>query len=351
MVPHTMRDTYWHEVRSLYGQLIQLPPSERGLELLRDRTTDPEVRVEVERLLGLPRDALTAAEAPLATPPPAPDATDADDLVGITVGTYELIELLGSGRRGAVYRARHTRLGHDLAVRVETGIGTRRGAADPPREHTVTVHDEGQAGPIHWTAMDLVDGHDLAREIAVRMGLDHDAVTILPRPDEPGWASGVARVMAQVATALERAHECGITHGAIHPRNVLLDLSGNAWLTDFGASRSADRGTQPGAFRYRSPAQIRGGATTPSDDIYATGVVLYELLAGRHPFAGRAAHAEIAAIERGVCRRLRSVCRVVPRTLARICDRAMATPTSDRYPTAAALREELERFLTRARGR
>jgi serine/threonine-protein kinase len=197
---------------------------------------------------------------------------------------YRLIERIDEGGAGEVWRGRDERLERDVAVKI-LGEGAdeafrarftdeARRAATVSHPNVVTVFDEGQDGPDAYMVMEYVRGRTL-RDVA----------------EERGALGPVeaARIVAQIADALDAAHAAGVIHCDVKPANVILDERGTAKLTDFGIARAA-RGPAEHELiatpRYIAPERIEGRAPTPANDVYGLGLVAYELIAGRPPFEG-----------------------------------------------------------------
>lgn len=207
-------------------------------------------------------------------------------------GRYELGDLLGSGGMGRVHRATDTRLGRDVAIKIlRVGGGeddatararfkaeaTLAGSLHHPGIAQVYDVGEDDSSPERepFIVMQLVDGIPLSRLLAERGAI---------RPD------GVAKVVAQVADALESAHLAGIVHRDLKPSNIVVTPGGQAVLVDFGIAWSA--GSEPltatgsiiGTAEYCSPEQAAGRPATTRSDLYSLGIVAYHCLTGRSPF-------------------------------------------------------------------
>ena len=169
---------------------------------------------------------------------------------------------------------------------------------------------------------------------------------------QPGgsYARTIARVGLQVADALAHAHGQGILHRDIKPSNLLLDIAGNVWVTDFGLAKADDAddltesGDVVGTARYLAPERFRG-ESGPQSDVYSLGVTLYELLTLRPAFDERDRACLIDQILHTDPPLLRTVEPGIPRDLETIVLKAMARYPADRYVSARALAEDLERFL------
>ena len=213
-----------------------------------------------------------------------------EDSTGIRIGnSYRLTEPIGSGGTGAVWRAVDLDRGVDVAVKllhedlmhqpkaVTRFVQERAILLMLRHPNIVGVRDLLTVGESLGLVMDLVEGGSLRDHLRERG-------TVPP--------SAAATLLAQVASALAEAHRNGVVHRDLKPDNILLDRNGDARLTDFGIARVLDNprlttsGAMVGTANYIAPETIYGGKVTPSVDIYALGVVLYEMIAGQPPYAG-----------------------------------------------------------------
>jgi eukaryotic-like serine/threonine-protein kinase len=241
-------------------------------------------------------------------------------------GRYRLEELLGRGGMGEVWRATDLRLGRAVAIKACLTEPDARFTAEARvmasfhHPGIVNIYDYGD----FYLVMEFVDGQPLS--------------TLLD-DDGPLDSPTTARLLSQVARALQVVHEIGIVHRDVKPSNILVDSAGNARLTDFGVAASGNGGdTVQGTARYMAPEQAMGYPVTPAADIYALGAVGYHCVAGFPPFSGEDAveialhHIQDAPIPlpEGTSPALRN-------TIAR----AMAKDPVDRFPSAAALARAL----------
>ncbi len=201
--------------------------------------------------------------------------------------------------------------------------------------NVVAVYDVGTDGA-PYMVMELIDGRNLAGAIAAEGRLE---------------ATEAARIAADAAAALGAAHARGLVHRDVKPGNVLVGVDGRARVADFGIARATAEdgmtgtGALLGSVEYFSPEQARGEAAGPASDVYALGVVLYEMLTGIRPFTGTTPYA-VATARLGVpAPDPRDVAADIPARLAAIVQRAMAPRAADRYPTAEALRRDLLAWL------
>jgi hypothetical protein len=281
------------------------------------------------------------------------DAAAALTAVEALEGRYELQQPLGSGGMAAVYRAWDRRGQRPCAVKVLADVlahdeafrrrfrheAASAGALTHPR--IVRVFGWGQDGLRQFIAMEYVGGGTL-RERLQRDG---------PLPEAEALA-----IAAEVADALAYAHGRHVVHRDIKPHNILLTEDGHVKVADFGialtlgATALTRSGTVMGSAPYLSPEQARGEVAGPASDLYALGIVLYEMLAGRVPFDGEAPVAVALKHLNEPPRPLRDVRPDVSSETAALVDRLLAKAPQDRYPDAAALAADLHRLAAAAAG-
>ncbi|HEX6736662.1 MAG TPA: protein kinase, partial [Vicinamibacteria bacterium] len=272
---------------------------------------------------------------------------------GTTLGPYEVLGTLGSGGMGAVYRARDTKLGREVAVKVlpptiaadeekrKRFEREARSASALNHPNIVTIHDFGTADRTAYMVMELVDGRTL-REILGR---------------KPMALRPLLRIAAQVADGLARAHSAGIVHRDLKPENIMVTRDGLVKLLDFGLAkfdgaalegrRAGDRPieeqpTQPGLVlgtaSYMSPEQASGSVVDFRSDQFSLGLVLHEMVTGRRAFERPTAVETLSSIIREEAPPLTEA---VPLPLRWAIERCLAKDPADRYASTWDLARDL----------
>ncbi|MGE2836923.1 serine/threonine-protein kinase [Mycobacterium sp. SMC-4] len=266
-------------------------------------------------------------------------------------GRYELRGVLGRGGMAEVRDAWDTRLGRPVAVKmlhpaVSAQPDTRRrfmtearAAALLNHPHVVAVHDQGVDRGRDYIVLERLPGQNLA-DVLARQG---------PLP-----ADHVRAIMTDVLSALGAAHARGVLHRDIKPANLLFTPFGGVKITDFGVAKSADSPQTLtnrvfGTMAYLPADRIAGRPATPSDDLYALGVVAYEALTGRRAYPQDNLAALADAIYAGRVTPLRALRPDVDPTLAATIERAMSPDPRWRFPTAEAMQVALEGAETHPR--
>ncbi len=276
---------------------------------------------------------------------------------GTRLGPYEIVAPLGAGGMGEVYRARDTRLGRDVAIKVlpthlsaNSEVRARfereaRAISQLNDPHICTLHDIGRHEGIDYLVMELLEGETLAHR------LEKEA---LPLTD-------VFRIGTEIASALDRAHRGWIVHRDLKPGNVMLTKSG-AKLMDFGLARATGlapgagaltesptvsrsltaEGTIVGTFQYMAPEQLEGKEADARTDLWALGCVMYEMATGKRAFEGASQASLIAAILKEVPRSMVELRPLTPPALDRIVKRCLAKDPDERFQSARDLAFDLE---------
>jgi TolB-like protein/predicted Ser/Thr protein kinase len=274
---------------------------------------------------------------------------DPGELLG-ELGDYELLEEVGRGGQGVVFRARQKNLNRTVALKV-ISLGQWASKAHLKRfrleaeaaaslEHPgiVPIHEVGERDGSCYFSMKFVEGGQLD-EVARR---------------EPMPIRSAVELIAKVARTVHYAHEHGILHRDIKPGNILLDAKGEPHLTDFGLARLVESESSVthtldvlGTPSYMAPEQAMGNnsAVSSATDVYGLGAVLYQLLTGQPPFAGGATYETIKLLLDTEPRPPRQLNPKIDRDLSTICLKCLEKDPKRRYPSALALAEDLERWL------
>lgn len=224
---------------------------------------------------------------------------NAADGAGKTLGEYQLLEVIGQGGMAVVYRARQSRIDRDVAIKliippyskhpklVKRFEDEARAVARMQHPHILPVLDVGVQDDQPFMVMTYVSGGTLTRRIATSGGMP---------------LTEVVCIASEIAEALDYAHAQGIIHRDVKPGNVLLDAQGHAYLADFGVAllisgKSAEQDQQtPGTYAYMAPEVVYGAPASRASDIYALGMVIFEMLAGKRAYDVREKDELIAAM-------------------------------------------------------
>ena len=222
------------------------------------------------------------------------------DLIGKSIGNYQIIDELGRGGMAIVYRAYQPSLNRYVAIKVlppqlsfdqqfvERFQREAQAAAGLRHPNIVVIHDVGNQDGIYYIVMEYLEGRTLKQLIEQEGSLD---------------AERAARIVEQIAAALDYAHQEGFVHRDVKPSNIFVGQGDHLTLTDFGIVKAASEteqltrtGMLMGTPEYMSPEQAEGGRADRRSDLYALGVVLYQILVGRVPFRGTTPHATLHAV-------------------------------------------------------
>ena len=278
-----------------------------------------------------------------------PAGADAHDPFDAEFGDYELLERIGQGGMGVVFKARQISLNRPVAVkmvragRLATEEDVKRfyneveAIADLDHPQIVPIYEVGKHDGRDYFAMKLIEGTSLA--------------SCLGRfQSDPKRA---ARLMAMVARAIHHAHQRGVLHRDLKPSNILIDAEGQPYVSDFGLAKRikgaadlTESEAMPGTPRYMAPEQASGarGAVTTATDIHGLGAILYAILTGRAPFQGDSVPEVLEQVKNHEPDPPSSINRRVDRDLQTICLKCLEKEPASRYGSALALAEDLERW-------
>jgi serine/threonine protein kinase/Tol biopolymer transport system component len=345
-------------IEKLFHSALKREPAERAAFLVVECGDDDSLRRAVESLLAHHEQAESFIESPATVAASIFEYRKDDVLAGQSIGRYKILELLGAGGMGEVYLAHDISLGRKVALKLLPALYTQdadrlsrfeqeaRTASALSHPNIITIYEIGQVDGYHFIATEYLEGATLRAHLTTTRIKSSEALDMA----------------VQVTSALAAAHAKGIVHRDIKPDNIMVlknDYSlhrenyvkvldfGIAKLTEAG-SVDADAPTKPlintnqgvvlGTVSYMSPEQARAATVDARTDIWSLGVVLYEMLTGKLPFAGETAEDVRAAILRDTVSPLSSE---IPERLKWIVEKALRKDREDRYQTARELLSDL----------
>jgi hypothetical protein len=346
-----------HE-ETLFHRALELPAAERASFLDAECGNDLVLRERVEALLRAHQNPGSFLGQPVLQPTPAVGPADTphtgprpllSNVPGGWIGPYELVEPIGEGGMGVVWKARHRDLKRTVALKM-IRAGAAAGLPDRARfrveaesvarlqhPNIVQLFEVGDHDGLPFVALELVEGGSLAHRLQ-------------GQPLPPVQA---ARLIEMLAQAMHLAHSRNIVHRDLKPANVLLTAEGLPKVTDFGLARQLDTdsgqtesGLIMGTPGYMAPEQASGQAHAvgPAADVWALGAILYECLTGRPPFKGATALETLEQVRNREPVSPRSLNLRVPRDLETICLKCLHKDPARRYSSARELADDLERF-------
>ncbi len=346
-------------VKQLFGEALDIPRGQRAAFLDSTCPGRPDVRRQVEALLeendrlsgflsGSPWDCATViADPSLAGQRIGP---------GARLGRYCIVEPLGAGGMGMVYRAHDEKLDRVVAVKIlMSGVLTSETARSHFRRealalarlnhpHIAALYDVGDQNSIDYIVMECVPGHSLR--------------TVLLSGPLP--VAEATRIALQIAEAMEEAHEQGVIHRDLKPANVMITSKGNVKVLDFGVAKlladtditqSLTDATGPiGTPLYMSPEQALGKSVDKRTDLWSLGALYYELLTGQPPFRADSGVAVLHQVIAGQFPSLRHIRPGLPDEAEHIVNKAMQKDPARRYATAAQMTHDLSGLLAKLSG-
>ncbi|MGQ0766749.1 MAG: serine/threonine-protein kinase [Gemmatimonadota bacterium] len=267
-----------------------------------------------------------------------------------SLGSWRLVDFLGAGGMGEVYRGMHSVTGRVAAVKILTATGRTPSVVERFRNEAriqsglvhpniVTLYEFFEAEGLPCIAMEYVSGETVDHYIQTRGPI--------PVGQALAWFSQVVEAVAYV-------HSRGIVHRDLKTNNIKIDDNGQVRLLDFGIAKSGDSpklttdGSVVGTLHYLSPEQVRSSAATPASDIWALGVVFYEIVTGKVPFAADTLTGVMMRILKGTYEPPSTTGIEVPREVERIISRCLRSEPSQRYPSAGDLLSDVKAAMSPA---
>src|SRR5712691_7538522 len=349
----SLRPDDWSRVREAFEAALALPADARPAYLSRTCGGDAALRQQVEALLASHERAKSFLETPAV--PPLSDAPETTRLEGRHLGSYQLASRIGAGGMGDVYRARDTRLGRDVAIKVlpahvahdpDAPARFEREAhavAALNHPHIVTIFSTEEADGVRFMTMELVEGRTLDQVI-------------------PPTGVALAQffdIAIALADALAAAHRKHLTHRDLKPANVMVSDDGRVKVLDFGLARAAQAepgrpnvdetrlpltkaGTILGTMPYMSPEQSEAKPLDPRTDIFSLGIVLYEMATGARPFGGESSLALMSSILKDNPKPVGERRPDLPGDVSRLIERCLEKQPHERIQTTTEILVELK---------
>ena len=365
-----MKPDRWGKIESVFQKVLDAEEGRRGAVLEESCAGDEDLRHEVESLLAQHEKAGNFIETPAfeadastVRKPPVPlAAKPKPNLAGSLFGQYRIVEEIGVGGMGVVYKAEDTKLGRPAALKflpqdlaadrlsLERFRREARAASALNHPNICTIYDIVEDPGRVFIAMEYLDGETLKDRIA---------------RDRLSPAETVPTVI-QVCRALGAAHAAGIIHRDIKPANIFLTRSGAVKVLDFGVAKrlrlelatlsgagplaetiSVEKeltsgGETVGTVDYMSPEQTRGETVDARTDLFSLGTVLYEMVTGKRPFSGSSVRELFTAIQQRSPEPVQKLAPGIPHELGRIINKTLEKDRDARYPRAEDLRVDLE---------
>ena len=351
-----MKTNNWEKAKEIFGDAIKFAPDERIRFLDKICDGDKTVRREVESLLASYDEAESFMESPAVGKVADVIEVESKKLeTGRCFGHYEIIKQIGAGGMGEVYLAKDTKLDRQVAVKIlnekfsrdesnlNRFIQEAKAASALNHPNILVIHEIGEAADTHFIVSEFIKGETL-REIFKEKTLK---------------LSEVLDISIQIANALCTAHEAHLVHRDIKPENIMIRPDGFVKILDFGLAKLVEqksigfedvtvkqnqtaKGMILGTVKYMSPEQAKGERVDERTDVFSFGVVIYEMMAGRTPFAGDSMPETFANLINAELPPLSRFAANVPDELQRIVSKTLRKNKDERYQTMSGLLADLK---------
>ena len=339
----------WQQINQVFHEALDRDAASRETYLQHATAGDPELLREVQTLLNSHARAGEFLDRPAWAVEPELALGEEQSLVGKQIGTYRILEEIGRGGMGVVYAAQDDRLRRTVALKALTPEYTR----DPLRRERLTREARAAAALLHPAIATIFALEEIDGELYITSELVRGRTLREELRDGPMPPSQLLPVLVTIATALGAAHELGIVHRDLKPENIIRRDDGQVKVLDFGLAQSLARSDAPASTRltevgsalgtpgYMAPEQLSGKEVDARADIFAFGVLTWELATGEHPF-GTDPASVLARMTELIEGRTTGLSRALPLPgLDRIARRCMRGHPAERYPNADALLVDL----------
>ncbi|CAN5319477.1 hypothetical protein BH20ACI1_BH20ACI1_18570 [soil metagenome] len=355
-----MNSERWQKVKNLFDVAVELAPKERKRFLDKSCGTDKELRRDVENLLASYTDAESFMEQPAATEVASLIIEPKNLEAGKSFGHYEIMKKIGAGGMGEVYLAEDKKLDRKVAVKIlnekfakhesnlHRFIKEAKAASALNHPNILVIHEIGETEDANYIVSEFIEGETL-REVIKK---------------SPLKLSEILEISTQIANALVAAHHAKIIHRDIKPENIIIRPDGFVKILDFGLAKLVEqkavgfedetvkqnqtaKGVILGTVNYMSPEQAKGEKVDARTDIFSFGVTLYEMIAGRTPFAGDSMSETFANLINSEPHPLSRFTANVPDELQRIVAKTLRKKKDERYQTTKGLFADLKSLQRR----
>ena len=345
----------WQKVKGLFDAVVGLAPPEREKILAKTCGDDVKLRREVEKLLASSDDAESFMEKPAAEAVAGLMSEPKNLAAGTSFGHYEIVKQIGAGGMGEVYLAEDTKLERKVAVKIlnekfaahesnlQRFVQEAKAASALNHPNILVIHEIGKSENSNYIVSEYIEGETLRDNFK----------------QSPSKLSEVLEISIQIANALCTAHEAHIVHRDIKPENIMIRPDGFVKILDFGLAKLVEqkavgfeastvkqnqtaKGVIMGTVNYMSPEQAKGEKVDARTDIFSFGVVLYEMIAGRTPFAGDSMSETFANLINAEPPPLARFSSNTPDELNRIVAKTLRKKRDERYQTMKDLLSDLK---------